>query len=73
MSENQSDWDDHLTYVLSAYRASIPISPQIMCFSVERIEPSMDLVYGSPVDEIVGTVSMNLSVGFKRKWQHHMP
>ena len=50
-----------------------PISPQIVCFLGGRIEPPMDLVFGSAVFEMVGTVSMNLSVGFKRKWQHHMP
>ena len=56
MSENQRDWDEHLAYVLSAYRSSVHsttnFTPNYLVFGRENRTP-MDLVFGSPVDERV--------------------
>ena len=56
MSENQKDWDEHLNYVLSAYRSSVHsttnFTPNYLIFGRENRAP-MDLVFGSPVDEKV--------------------
>ena len=56
MSENQRVWYDHLAYVLSAYRASVHsttnFTPNYELFGRENRAP-MDLVFGSPVDEMV--------------------
>ena len=56
MSENQRDWDDHLVYVLSAYRALVHCTTNFtqyyVLFGRENRAP-MDLVFGSPVDEFV--------------------
>ena len=56
MSENQKDWDEHLPFVLSAYRASVHsttnFTPNCLLFGRENRAP-MDLVFGAPTDERV--------------------
>ena len=56
MSENQRDWNDHLSYVLAAYRSSVHsttnLTPNYLLFGRENRAP-MDLVFDSPLDESV--------------------
>ena len=56
MSENQRDWDEHLPFVLSPYRASVHsttnFTPNCLLFVRENRAP-MDLVFGAPTDERV--------------------
>ena len=51
VSENQRDWDDHLPYVMAAYRASVHdvtgFSPNYLVFGRESRAP-LDIVYGPP-------------------------
>ena len=56
MSENQKDWDEHLNFVISAYRGTLHsttnFTPNQLPFGRENRAP-MDLVFGSPEDERV--------------------
>ena len=56
MSENQKDWDEHLNFVISAYRGTVHstsnFTPNQLLFGRENRAP-MDLVFGSPEDERV--------------------
>ena len=51
VNENRSDWDDHLPYILMAYRStaheSTGLSPNVMMFGEETQMP-IDIMVGSP-------------------------
>ena len=55
VNENRSNWDDHLPFIMMAYRAtmhaSTGLTPNMMMFGMENILP-VDLMYHVPDDSI---------------------
>ena len=54
VNENLDDWDDHLPYIMSAYRSSVQestgCSPNLMMFGRENTMP-LDLIFPLPEQE----------------------
>ena len=51
VNENRNDWDDHLPFIMMAYRSSIHDStkctPNLLMFGRENVMP-IDVIYGDP-------------------------